>query len=1809
MCVPESETMWLESDNVNKMHSSEGGSIATTVLPEGRAVTTTISPEGDGVTPTTFPEGDEVITTTSLEGDEVTASPEGDVIELSSSPEGEEFRTTTVPNEDGTARASHQKRMERRRQMKRRQKIRRQLSQLESGVEPLSRRELWEALGLEDMDLTEAELQAFLEEPIVENLPPLADSWDDMWGKWRSKGKLMLPSTKEGSEKLWIARVDRRRAYNSLTAGASVKCRSGGSLVKMKVVVDTGACCSIIQDKVYNDMGKPELFPVDGIRLHDAGGHSMEIMGLARVQMKLGGQEVLVDMLVIKDLEPTMILGVDFMERSKAIIDFGKMEMRIPGMSPIKVSCSPDNHCRSGQVTTLAPRETSMLWVRVPSDYKEGETVLVNEHNLTDGVYVARTVGTVVDDKVAVQICNTKSEVVKISGTQLISTLSRLDPQRIEVAKGVYGRGQDQEEDIIDDQGRSLPIPTSVSRYADMDKGLHVAVVSDSAGSTPLEDGLSHLTEKQQAALQEAVEPYASMFFSDPSRLPGAAKDCEARILGGGDQPIAQHPYRTAPWKRKIIQEQVDALLDQDLIELTTSPWAAPVVLVEKPSSPGQWRLCVDYRKLNEVTDAVRWPLPRMDDTIAQLADYKWFTTLDLAWGFWAVPLDKRDREKTAFVTEEGQYQWKRLPMGWQGAPATFQRAMDIMLAGLKGVSVLVYVDDLIIFSQTFEAHVQDVAEVCRRLHQAGRAVKLSKARWARSEVDFLGFTIGKGFVKAQPKKVQNILEITPPKNLQALQSYLGAMGVYRQFMPDYAILADPLYKCASGDRMQPWTVKCQRAFTNLKLALEHMAALELPMGNAEQAIQVDGDRHGFGGVLLQRVDGRYPWKPIQFVSGVHRGGDARRAGPERAVIAVARILKKVKCRLNQGATLNIFCNEPGLSFVLDPEAVGGRAQKAVLQIGAYKVKWGQAPGKFVRFGGLFIYNSPELEARKMAIERRKVEAQQRAVVLDNFSDVTIPDAWVVTFDGGYRRAKTSGHGVGGNGWTVWDVVQDNWHLVKAHGEFTRESDDCKTTVNVEEFEGLCSAMEYMGTQRIRTTHVFGDSRLVIGALQGKSQCRAEHMQEALKVVEALVEKLEVKPFFWQVSRDFNSAADWMANQAMDGESTVDSDEDAEVGQVLAKLHGESLSERIYAKPVLTPCGDKESRIFVLTRAQAKLRQEQCDEQGRVLPWKRIRQGQLSTPWMKAYLAYLEDGQTVAHKAELAVHHFAVHLGVLWLTSTRAEEDWRLVVPPLMRADVMAEHHDGKIGGHLRGRRLKRNLRVRYYWPRMLSDIEHYERTCGICQLVKGRLKQQKVPMSAIREVTTHPFQTVAIDSIVNLPVTTEGYKYIVVVVCYYSRYPIAIAVKDISMDTFVDVVMTSLITTHGCPDRILTDRGGQFIGDLAKSLYRYLRCRKQSTTSYHPQANGLCERFNGTLVQGLKTMAADHPKDWNKELPWFLFAYRTTIHAVTQCTPFELVHGRMARLPYDVMLRDFQEMGLRVKPREYLRRMLVSIGENRERIRQLTKTAREKADEYDSKKHKPRTYVEGQQVWLYHPAVPQGIAPKLWIPWRGPFRIAKCVTDTVYRLETKSGEAIKQAVTVNRLMPFQDRASWPKHEVEDQQDEALMEIPDEGDPMRHEVGGVPAEIQEVIGERFIPRRNGAQREYRVIMKSQTGRLSERWLNEKKIVAGDLIYLYRAKLFDVERAKDLEVQEGDTMVWEKKSSGGVNGVLRSGLEGMPSMGMLSRNDAGKGHWKKAGDLDHEAGGLADGVDDVTSLPVTVGNDEFGQRVKSPLKES
>lgn len=212
------------------------------------------------------------------------------------------------------------------------------------------------------------------------------------------------------------------------------------------------------------------------------------------------------------------------------------------------------------------------------------------------------------------------------------------------------------------------------------------------------------------------------------------------QIDTGSARPIKMHPRRVPLHLQQEVVDHIKQMLDNDIIRPSCSPWAAPVVPVRKKD--GSLRFCVDYRKLNEVTVKDAYPLLRIDDALDSLANAQWFSTLDLASGYWQVEVDPQDRPKTAFITRQGLFEFNVLSFGLCNSPNTFQRLMDLVLADLQWSTRLVYLDDIICFGRTFEEHLRTVDEVLLKLGQANLKVKPTKCNLFSTEVRYLGHII-----------------------------------------------------------------------------------------------------------------------------------------------------------------------------------------------------------------------------------------------------------------------------------------------------------------------------------------------------------------------------------------------------------------------------------------------------------------------------------------------------------------------------------------------------------------------------------------------------------------------------------------------------------------------------------------------------------------------------------------------------------------------------------------------------------------------------------------------------------------------------------------------------------------------------------------------------------------------------------------------------------------------------------------------------------------------------------------------------------
>ena len=367
----------------------------------------------------------------------------------------------------------------------------------------------------------------------------------------------------------------------------------------------------------------------------------------------------------------------------------------------------------------------------------------------------------------------------------------------------------------------------------------------------PLPENLSPL---QQQQLTELFKEYTDVFSQGDDDL-GNTPLLEHGIETHG--PPLRQPYRRQnPAVRREEMTQVHQMLSSSVIRPSNSPWASPVVMVRKKD--GSLRFCVDFRQLNAATVKDAHPLPRIDDLLDALHGAKWFSTLDLKSGYWQVPIAEQDKEKTAFRTSSGQlYEFNQVPFGLCNAPATFSRLMDRVLAGLHWETCLFYLDDIIVFSSTWEEHLARLREVFERLRHAKLKLGAPKCTFATKEVSYRGHRVTEEGLLPDPSLLAAIRDIPPPKTATEVRSFLGLAGYYRRYVKGFAAIAAPLHALTRKDALFHWSEDCQTAFDQLKTRLTTSPITAFPDFSQAFRLYTDASTAGLGAILAQVRDGK----------------------------------------------------------------------------------------------------------------------------------------------------------------------------------------------------------------------------------------------------------------------------------------------------------------------------------------------------------------------------------------------------------------------------------------------------------------------------------------------------------------------------------------------------------------------------------------------------------------------------------------------------------------------------------------------------------------------------------------------------------------------------------------------------------------------------------------------------------------------------------------------------------------------------------------------------------------------------------------
>ncbi|CAA7054956.1 unnamed protein product [Microthlaspi erraticum] len=415
----------------------------------------------------------------------------------------------------------------------------------------------------------------------------------------------------------------------------------------------------------------------------------------------------------------------------------------------------------------------------------------------------------------------------------------------------------------------------------------------------------------------EVVQDFEDVFQSLKG-LPPSRSDPFTIELEPGTAPISKTPYRMAPAELAELKKQIEDLLSKGFIRPSVSPWGAPVLFVKKKD--GSFRLCIDYRGLNRVTVKNRYPLPRIDE-------------------FGSIPIDEADVRKTAFRTRYGHFEFVVMPFGLTNAPAAFMRLMNDVFREYLDVFVIIFIDDILVYSRSQEEHATHLRLVLEKLREQKLFAKLSKCSFWQREMGFLGHIVSAEGVSVDPAKIEAIRDWPRPSSATEIRSFLGLAGYYRRFVKGFATMAQPMTKLTGKDVPFVWSAECEESFSQLKEMLTTTPVLALPEPGKPYMVYTDASGIGLGCVLMQ--EGRV----IAYASRQWQGSERNRPTHDLELGAVIFALKIWRSYL-LGETVQVFTDHKSLQHIFTQPMMNARQTRWVEFLADYQVSINYHPGK-----------------------------------------------------------------------------------------------------------------------------------------------------------------------------------------------------------------------------------------------------------------------------------------------------------------------------------------------------------------------------------------------------------------------------------------------------------------------------------------------------------------------------------------------------------------------------------------------------------------------------------------------------------------------------------------------------------------------------------------------------------------------------------------------------------------------------------------------------------------------------------------------
>jgi len=621
-------------------------------------------------------------------------------------------------------------------------------------------------------------------------------------------------------------------------------------------------------------------------------------LGRTTISIQIGERMMQVEFQLVHSNFPITqdgILGKPFIIGNHTIINYQTNELIVPDTVNMKIQA----------------RTETLIAIPI-TEYQEGETLLIPAQKISEDILCSNTINQVHQNQILIAVINPTESSVELTQAQTKSiTIHKFDEVNVYATQNIPEKSSGQ------------------GRLETLRKKLN----------------LDHLNQEERESLMPICEEYSNIFHLDGDKLSCTDQIYHEIKTNEAAQPINVRPYRLPFKHRQEIDRQVQQLEEDNIIAPSKSPWNAPLLVVpKKPDENGvvKYRVCVDFRRLNQISTGDAYPLPNITEILDQLGKSKYYTTLDLAQGYHQVKMHPDHCNKTAFSTDKGHFEFLRVPFGLKGAPATFQRLMNSVLTGLNGIKAFVYLDDIIIYALDLEDHSRKLKEVFDRLREANLKLQPSKCSFMRKEVNYLGHVITDKGVRPNPQKIDCVVKFPTPTNAKEIKSFLGLSGYYRRFVPNYGQIAKPLTSLLKKDVPFYWSDLCQESFDKLKAILTKEPLLQYPDFEQPFNLTCDASNFAIGCILSQGPIGKD--LPIAYASRTLNKAEQNYNTTEKELCAIVWGVKQYRPYL-YGQKFKIITDHRALSWLFNVKDPGSRLIRWRLKLEEYEYEIHYKPG------------------------------------------------------------------------------------------------------------------------------------------------------------------------------------------------------------------------------------------------------------------------------------------------------------------------------------------------------------------------------------------------------------------------------------------------------------------------------------------------------------------------------------------------------------------------------------------------------------------------------------------------------------------------------------------------------------------------------------------------------------------------------------------------------------------------------------------------------------------------------------------------